>query len=328
MTAPAKTAPMREDVTQAQDERRGALVERLGTFADLLCQAPLPGDAGDVAYELIRQAAAQIASDRQQLARLAHTARPDAGDGYAIATAKARLSIAAVKSRNRGDERGLVSVHADDIAVLLAAHSDQDRQLSRPDAGDADVERVACRFDGIGYSELDLEIAQKAACAIVPLYGDGSPGEQDAARAGKLWNDHPAVQGALRALHESRSLALAARREGVDRGMVEREGRMGSYQENVAFLLSRCPYAIRCHEGGGSESMVGSLVLTFTNMQERLAGAKETYAKIADKHAADAAEDVEDLRGDEGAQSVASGRHISAIRIARDIRALSLEQPR
>lgn len=51
-------------------------------------------------------------------------------EGEAVATAKARLSIAAVRARNRGAERGAVEVIADDVAVLLAAHSDLDRQLS------------------------------------------------------------------------------------------------------------------------------------------------------------------------------------------------------
>lgn len=53
----------------AQDRKREALIVRLGAFADLLCQEPLPGASGDVAYDLLRQAAAQIASDRQHIAR-------------------------------------------------------------------------------------------------------------------------------------------------------------------------------------------------------------------------------------------------------------------
>lgn len=50
-----------------QDRRRVALVERLSVIADLCCENPLGGPQGDVAYELLRQAAAQIASDRQAL---------------------------------------------------------------------------------------------------------------------------------------------------------------------------------------------------------------------------------------------------------------------
>lgn len=53
---------------EQQQARRLALIERLGTVADLACQTPLTGELGDVAYDLLRQAAAQIASDRQQFA--------------------------------------------------------------------------------------------------------------------------------------------------------------------------------------------------------------------------------------------------------------------
>lgn len=62
------------EVIVDQDARRLALIERLGTFADLLCKEPLPGTTGDVAYELLRQAAAQISSDRLHLARLSQPA--------------------------------------------------------------------------------------------------------------------------------------------------------------------------------------------------------------------------------------------------------------
>lgn len=60
-----------EQLAQAQDKRRLALIERLGTVADLACQTPLPGELGDVAYDLLRQAAAQISSDRLRFTRLA-----------------------------------------------------------------------------------------------------------------------------------------------------------------------------------------------------------------------------------------------------------------
>lgn len=53
--------------SDAQARRRKALIERLGTFADLLCQEPLQGEHGDMAYDLLRQAAAQISSDQLRL---------------------------------------------------------------------------------------------------------------------------------------------------------------------------------------------------------------------------------------------------------------------
>ncbi|WP_010184757.1 hypothetical protein [Sphingomonas sp. PAMC 26605] len=82
MKTPPEAAPMSEDVMQVQDARRAALIERLGTVADLACANPLPTDLGDVVYDLLRQSAAQIASDRK---RLAHTARFDAAESYTTA---------------------------------------------------------------------------------------------------------------------------------------------------------------------------------------------------------------------------------------------------
>ena len=56
------------DLEVAKDKRREALIERISMIADLCCENPLEGECGDVAYDLLRQAAAQIGSDRQALA--------------------------------------------------------------------------------------------------------------------------------------------------------------------------------------------------------------------------------------------------------------------
>jgi len=189
MTAPAKAAPMREDVTQAQDARRGALVERLGTFSDSLCQVPLQGVLGDVAYDLLRQAAAQIASDRQHIARLAHTARHDAGDE--LAEIKASMAY-------RTSLIGRETARADAAeAKLSAPESDQ-----RPDAGDEDVERVARR-----------DPMARGASALAAAISLLEKGGKKAAPSDKMFDQM---------LIDYRA-ALAAMREGVDRGMVERE---------------------------------------------------------------------------------------------------------
>ncbi len=50
--------------------RRLALIERISTFADMLSSDPIEGEKGDVAYDLLRQAAAQIASDDKHIAVL------------------------------------------------------------------------------------------------------------------------------------------------------------------------------------------------------------------------------------------------------------------
>ncbi|WP_245892554.1 hypothetical protein [Novosphingobium guangzhouense] len=57
-----------EDLAAEQDKRRLALIERIGTAADLMDGKPLEGELGDVAYDLLRQAAAQLSSDRQRIA--------------------------------------------------------------------------------------------------------------------------------------------------------------------------------------------------------------------------------------------------------------------
>lgn len=56
------------DLEVAKDKRREALIERISMIADLCCENPLEGECGDVAYDLLRQAAAQIGSDRQAIA--------------------------------------------------------------------------------------------------------------------------------------------------------------------------------------------------------------------------------------------------------------------
>lgn len=55
------------ELREAQAKRRDALIERIGYIADLACSKPLQGELGDIAYDLLRQAAAQIASDKIRL---------------------------------------------------------------------------------------------------------------------------------------------------------------------------------------------------------------------------------------------------------------------
>lgn len=42
------------------------------------------------------------------------------------------------------------------------------------------------------------------------------------------------------------------------------------YEPNVKYLLENCPHTIRVREGGGPESIVESLIVTFTKMQHQL----------------------------------------------------------
>lgn len=65
-------------VEARRQRQRAALEERMLKAADLCCETPLPGPLGDFAYDLLKQGAAQIASDRRIFARLATEASKDA----------------------------------------------------------------------------------------------------------------------------------------------------------------------------------------------------------------------------------------------------------
>jgi hypothetical protein len=86
---------------------------------------------------------------------------------------------------------------------------------------------------------------------------------------------NPATDG-LRTLHALARAMLAAPAVSapattpVTPRTADTEG--GTWEENVYFLLSQCPYAVRSREGGGSEDLLSSLCITFTGMQMRLQG--------------------------------------------------------
>ncbi len=64
----AAVAGKSDDLAADQDKRRLALIERIGSVTDLASSTPLEGELGDIAYDLLRQAAALISSDRWRLA--------------------------------------------------------------------------------------------------------------------------------------------------------------------------------------------------------------------------------------------------------------------
>lgn len=49
---------------------------------------------------------------------------------------------------------------------------------------------------------------------------------------------------------------------------------LASWRENVEYLLKRCPHTIRVHEGGGPESLLNSLIVTFMKMEMIIEGKK------------------------------------------------------
>lgn len=60
-------------------------------------------------------------------------------------------------------------------------------------------------------------LANQIACRVVLDYGEGDSREQDAAKAGALWKDHPAFQTALAAIIETteRAATMCERHSGV-----------------------------------------------------------------------------------------------------------------
>ncbi len=127
------------------------------------------------------------------------------GEGKAFTGVEAWDVLVNVDDRTSPEEYpDMCLITRDELIDFMERATPASADNSSDDAGGD----FACRFGGVEYSRSDLAIAQRAACGIVPLYGTGDHGEQDAAQNGKLWNDHPAVQGALRALHEARMAAL------------------------------------------------------------------------------------------------------------------------
>lgn len=42
------------------------------------------------------------------------------------------------------------------------------------------------------------------------------------------------------------------------------------WRENVELMLKNCPYTVRVREGGGPESILDSLIVTFSRMEQML----------------------------------------------------------
>lgn len=112
-------------------ERSVALETRLSEFADLCCETPLNGAMGDVAYNLLRQAAAQIASDRQRLASCpAKTSMhgcPNGPRGSSLPERDAAIARAEKAEREHDEE-----LRADNerlLPALVGAYHNAEQQL-------------------------------------------------------------------------------------------------------------------------------------------------------------------------------------------------------
>ena len=50
----------------------------------------------------------------------------------------------------------------------------------------------------------------------------------------------------------------------------EKPVEMKDWEENVEYLLSKCPFTVRQRPGGGPEVLLHTLIVTFLDMQGRL----------------------------------------------------------
>lgn len=131
---PTQTGDKPMVTPDAQDRKREALIVRLGAFADLLCQEPLPGASGDVAYDLLRQAAAQIASDRQHIAR--HREQE---------TREQPLDLAEENERLREALEEELRDAADTFEKLAASMREEDADLMAPEIAVCEMQRSRIR---------------------------------------------------------------------------------------------------------------------------------------------------------------------------------------
>jgi hypothetical protein len=187
---PPEAAPMREDVTQEAWIAVALAFEKLDPLTFSYTARRIRGGFVDRWEQVFVSAIVDRFRDR-----LVHTARPDAGEGYAAAFYEiaAMLGIPA-RAASPAD------VWHDEMRPKLEA------LVSRPDAGD-EVERVA----------------------KMPVYVDLPPiwqfkAESALGNFGSAFGVHPQVRGPIAEAvwNVVREYAISAMREGVDRGMVER----------------------------------------------------------------------------------------------------------
>jgi hypothetical protein len=55
-------------------------------------------------------------------------------------------------------------------------------------------------MNGFGVTDEELELARQAGIRAAVKYGDDVGSQLDKIRAGQIWNDHVAVQGAIEAI--------------------------------------------------------------------------------------------------------------------------------
>lgn len=147
-----------------QDRRRKALIERLGTIADLMCEKPLEGELGDVAYDLLREAAARISSDRLRFLRATPPVSATASTGDVVERA-----ADAMRAWTSGDAdiRGRFSVHQAQKPVAYFADSEEAvREVKRRNARAAIAAALSAPLEEPPFTDDHLLRAALYACQL------------------------------------------------------------------------------------------------------------------------------------------------------------------
>lgn len=228
MTAPAKAAPMRDDVTPLIEMLRAATAEEGCTVFE-----HSPEEIGLAAME----------AHNEILARLAHTARPDAGDAPFVAWRTSGIPLGEPIDVREFDGTVTRIQSGSPLFETAIRHIGMDMPvrragLSRPDAGDgyATAFYEIAAMLGIGAQAAspadvwrDQMRPKLEALTARPDAGDEDVERDLSARktintiiAGLIGPLVPDFAERVRLGNEATTAIIAAMREGVDRGMVER----------------------------------------------------------------------------------------------------------
>jgi hypothetical protein len=208
----------------------------------------------DLHDEVLASVTARLEDQRH---RLAQTARPDAGDDYVL-PCDVHLPIAAVIKA--GCTLGTLKL-AMELEGRPRNFEGNPRDTIRPDAGDWAKENAAYRTDILWWSEIASGKGYDsitAALTAAPRSGAGEDDVERVARAiwdvlhptGTSWDDWARLIAEKGDGYDGRNnarnlalAALAAMREGVDRGMVEREAYLVWSNEHSAWWgVNQCGY--------------------------------------------------------------------------------------
>lgn len=135
--------------------------------------------------------------------------------------------------------------------------TDETRQTPAPAV--SHVERHPGPFIGA-----DVELARACAIVTIPYYGNDTPEEHQRIMAGRIWNDHIAVQTALTVIHSIRKAASAP--DDNDNTMRDDPMFNRGVQHVVDLLAKTLAPLGNWHAGDGSEDYDCDLEETLRNI--------------------------------------------------------------